>query len=564
MVAAGSRRGLWLLFGALAAVTMTSLWLRSLVPEWVIADGILDDQLFVRGAFHLSNGDWLGPFDNRTLIKGPGYSVWLESLRWAGVPYLAGQHLAHLAASALMAGAVLRATRSRATAAVAFASLALDPSFFGATSSRLVRESWYASLCLAIVAVAWIALLEVAAGSNLARRAYSALLFGPLLGAGGAWYWLGREERMWLLPTFASMAGALLVLGRRRAGVNRGTWPVIAHSAAVFVVAVLVATPLVLHVQSRNKDHYGAPLVTDLSEGTFALAYGEWQRVVAGPTRDYVLVNQSQRAAVYDVSPAAATLAEELEGPLTEIWQPPGCAAVGVCGDYAAGWFPFAVRDAAARAGQFVSARTAQDYFSRLAGEIDAACRSGSLTCRSRLPLQPLIGSRLPKRPTLDAARRCVWFLATYQVAKTDRPLSSGDPGNYGLFRAVVIGLAPDLAGQQAQEQGAESWNGLFTTLRWGYSALSILLFPIALWGYLKQLWRRKLSLAWALGLTCAVAVAARVAILSVTEATAFPAVESGYVLPATGFLIVFLVVGAGQAVTQVDRRGPLVAPRLP
>ncbi len=60
------------------------------------------------------------------------------------------------------------------------------------------------------------------------------------------------------------------------------------------------------------------------------------------------------------------------------------------CGDFAGGWFLWALRDAAAEAGHFASPAHADRYFARVAAEIDDACRAGRLICATHgLPFLP-------------------------------------------------------------------------------------------------------------------------------------------------------------------------------
>ena len=45
-----------------------------------------DDFLFVRQAYYLGAGAWLGPFDNLTLAKGMGYPAFILAAFVSGLP----------------------------------------------------------------------------------------------------------------------------------------------------------------------------------------------------------------------------------------------------------------------------------------------------------------------------------------------------------------------------------------------------------------------------------------------------------------------------------------------
>ena len=56
---------------------LLNLYLRANVPTRAAFLAPHDDQLGLELASNILNGDWLGPWDNRTLAKPPGYSMYL-------------------------------------------------------------------------------------------------------------------------------------------------------------------------------------------------------------------------------------------------------------------------------------------------------------------------------------------------------------------------------------------------------------------------------------------------------------------------------------------------------
>src|SRR4029077_17650276 len=63
----------WLWLIAYGSVAAGSLWFGSAVPVSAIGEAGHDDFLFVRLAYYLGSGSWLGPYNNLTLAKGMGY-----------------------------------------------------------------------------------------------------------------------------------------------------------------------------------------------------------------------------------------------------------------------------------------------------------------------------------------------------------------------------------------------------------------------------------------------------------------------------------------------------------
>src|SRR2546426_654461 len=131
-----------LLFAGYALVTAASLWLRSAVPASVVY-APHDDFLFLRLAYYLGAGLWLGPYDNVTLAKGMAYSAFILTSFAAGIPLKIAEQAVYLAGAGVAAWLVARLTGRRWLAFVLFASLAFNPIMWASDLSRVIREGLY-------------------------------------------------------------------------------------------------------------------------------------------------------------------------------------------------------------------------------------------------------------------------------------------------------------------------------------------------------------------------------------------------------------------------------------
>src|SRR5450759_4776741 len=187
----------------------------------------------------------------------------------------------------------------------------------------------------------------------------------------------------------------------------------------------------------RVRHAAGVALTNDFVSGNFPRAYGLWQSVDAGPPLPYVPISRAQRLAVYRVSVAAAELESSMEGP-EQAWIGPGCGGLGVCDDIAGGWIPWAVRDAASRAGYFRSAAAAQAFFGRLGDEIAAACASGRLRCHTPMPSMLPTPASVSGRRLLESAWRAARYTVGFQLANGRRAVSKATPEQWTQFRRVT------------------------------------------------------------------------------------------------------------------------------
>jgi hypothetical protein len=445
-----------LVVAALVAVTAISTALRAVVPLWVLADAVEDDQLFVRLGSALRAGDWLGPYTVRTLQKGSGFPAFLAVAQQTHLPYLVAVHLLHLGACAAAAGAIGR-IGGRRLGCLAYAVLALDPAYYGWGASRVLRDSWYSSLSLLLFALAALALSAARpagpTADRVAVRWVRVGLIGVVAGAVLAAYWLTRAEHPWLLPALAWLVVAAAVLRQRRGG--RPTWrgwlAAAGPVAAGCAIAVAVLALGVGAVAARNQRAYGVALTDDFAGGQFPRLYSQWQSVHAGPERRYVPIGKAKRLAVYRVSPAAAEIEANLEGP-QQNFVAGSCRRYGVCDDITAGLIPYAIRNATVSAGRAPSEPAAQRYWGLVADQIAAACKDGRLSCGRPLPMMLPDPSGIDVSAFAASAWSSFGWLAVYGPAETARAPSNGSARSWALFHHIVNGV-PDTPAEQGADR---------------------------------------------------------------------------------------------------------------
>ncbi len=78
-------------FWAAVVLTAVKLWLTSGQRIYAIGPAFHDDRLFVDLAAHLANGEWLGPYNQFTLAKGPMFSVFIAGAFLLGLPLVFAQ-----------------------------------------------------------------------------------------------------------------------------------------------------------------------------------------------------------------------------------------------------------------------------------------------------------------------------------------------------------------------------------------------------------------------------------------------------------------------------------------
>lgn len=369
---------------AFGLATAIYLFIAANTPLVIMVWQAYDDELFVHLARSLSEGRWLGAYNALTLAKGPGYSAFLAANYWTGLPVTLAHAGFYCASLGALAWVVFKKSGSHRLAFLFF----LVPLFYPKIlePARILRDSIYMSQSVLVIAV-FAHCLYLATGR---RQLWSAVLAGLLLG----WFWLTRDEGVWILPGLAVMVFFAWLEGRR---VGASAW----WRTTLVAIAVFLATQFLFAF--LNLLTYGKFVGVEFKESNFQGAISAMESVQSAKPVPFVSVPRGTRMQLYAISPDFASLRPILDPVGTKSpWEAGGCThRPTACGDLGNGFFMWAVRDAAERLGHFRSPRQAASFFNRIEADILKACEQGKLQCKQDwIPmLPPLTDVQLARIP---------------------------------------------------------------------------------------------------------------------------------------------------------------------
>ncbi len=531
----------WLGLGL--ALTAAKLWLSRGQGVYALGNAGHDDLLFVQLAQHLVQGNWLGPYNELTLAKGPAYPLFIAATFTIGLPLFLAQHLFYAVACALFVRALRPAIVAAGWRFAIFALLLCNPMTFDVPSmGRVLRQHIYGPLALLIFA-GLIALW-------LRRRASFRRQFpwAILLGAAGGFFYLTREDSIWLAPSVLLLGGACLL----------GAWQLSRATAlrttGQLALAAVVATIPVFVVSLQNHRHYGWFGTCELRDAAFQDAYGAMLRVQVGPELPFVPVTRAARTAMAGVSPAFAEVEKQLDAGIARGWAeasefftqiPPEREEIG------GGWMLWALRDATVRIGHHDNAAHALAFYRRLAGEINQACDDGRLPAGARRRGFMPPWRKTQSGPFWSTALEFSDYVFSFRQFSGRPPFSSGSPENLQLFRDLTRErLAPpagelDVVGAARYILNQRKTEWLHAT---GRSLRSVLLtlFIVAQTLAVLRLFQVAMQRQWSFPLTVAAAAwgacAASVFMHAIIQVSSFPVRAVSSFAPIYPLLLVFIV----------------------
>ncbi len=415
----------WLIFGlGVALLVLVKLWLMDyqLLRAYYAPH---DDHHFVKLAYHIVNGEWLGPYSQYTLMKGLFYPLWIALCNTLSIPLLTGERLLYALACVVFVLALRPTIKNLWWLFFIFAFLLFNPLTYDYLSvSRVFRLSIYPALGLLVFACAYgFYTRSVMTGGK-------PLLWGIGLGLAFAALWHTREESIWILPSLALLLGYALLahLPWTVAGAKR--------FAGLLAVPLGIWLAATLSLATLNWSHYGIFTPLEIKSSEFKAAYSGLLRIRSDSWHKHVPVTKEARHKAYDVSPAFRELRDYIEGPKAAQWQ----GRHGV--DLPAYAFIWIFRDAVDWAGYYQGsdAATTLDFYRRMGDELAAACDDGRLDCA------PLLSEFMSQwRDEYTRALLPTYWATLKRMVRFDDFLGTQLDGRYSWGPAEAMALFEDV-----------------------------------------------------------------------------------------------------------------------
>ena len=348
-------------------IVLIRLWLVDTF-QLMATDTPHDDYLFIKTAGHILNGEWLGPYNHLTLIKGPVYPLFIAFSYLLGMPLLFSEQIFYSIACFIAIYSLKPICNNKYIFIFSFIFILFNPFLYNyPLPGRVLRESFSISLILIVFS----SILGAIGYIKYSSRVFFVWVLIFSFSLSSVWY--TREEGIWLLPPIVIFI-LLFVFNKtgKKIAFNK--------KVIIFTVPFFVFLLFSFVFMSLNKSYYGFFIINELKTKEFISAYGGLMNVKQDAFRPYVPVSNDVLNKVYDVSPSF----KELQPFFGKARLLPGRT------QWPPSFFIWEIREAVNGAGYSTDLDTALKFYRNIGNDIKNACDAGRLSCISRgASLQP-------------------------------------------------------------------------------------------------------------------------------------------------------------------------------
>lgn len=359
--------------------------LSNRLPSYLLPEMIHDDAWVYRRAVFMLKGEWLGPYDQFTLIKGAFSPLLLAFSTGIGVTFSQLNTALYAFSCIVFVVSVRSIIKNNLLIFILFVMLLFNPILYALhTGQRVYRigmGQW--ELLLIFGCFLGIFLRRHEKWKSLLKWV---ILSGLALGV----FFQTREDGLWIYPfVIGSSATTLLAFYLEKKGLEK--------KAILFVLPLAVALLLTSVVAAVNYSRYGVPIVNDRSGGNYSKVAADLHLIKPNPDEDMLYESDAYKGYYYNIylstmekALAVSPTLRSAEGPIREAIRGWSTLDPLKSGQLSTDHMLFALRDGAKIAGYYKSLPETEEFYGRVHEELQTAFKNGSLSRRG-VSISPLI-----------------------------------------------------------------------------------------------------------------------------------------------------------------------------
>ncbi|WP_065091932.1 hypothetical protein [Rhizobium leucaenae] len=359
--------------------------LSNRLPSYILSGMPHDDGWVVSRAQNILSGNWLGAYDQFTLIKGAFSPLLLALSSRIGATFSGLNTAIYCVASIVFVVSLRPVIKSHWLQLLLFAALLFNPITYALETGQRVYRNGIGQWQILLIFGCLIAIF-LRRNESWKKQLSWAIGGGLTLGT----FFQTREDGMWIYPF---VLGSIFLTSLFYLLEKKGPKKI----AVLFLLPLAIAWSLHGAVMLQNYASYGAPIVNDRGGGNYAKVAGDLYAITpnaadeklyqSAPYKDrYYTIYVSTMEKALAASPTLNSVSDHIRDAVRmwATWEQDNI------GEVSTDHMLFALRDAVKAAGYYRSLPETEAFYGKVHKELQAAFRDGTLVERG-FAISPLI-----------------------------------------------------------------------------------------------------------------------------------------------------------------------------
>ena len=355
-------------------ITIIRILLSYKLPTFYIKNLNYDDNLYIQQTNTILEGNYLGKYNSKTLVKGPIYSIFLALISISKIPYSMALTIIYVISCSTLAFSLKNYTKNKKLLILIYILLLFNPiSYSSDLFQRLYRNSLSISQLLFFLSFT----INIINSKNDKTNIINSIL----LGFTAAIMKLTREDTIWCTVTIIFIISYKLIQKRKIKTLIINTIPI----AIIFIILNMISI--------INYKYYNIYSYNELTNSNFKNAYIKIQQIKTDEKKSNISITRNDLYKLAETSKIFNTTPHEIDVMYLE-WQDKDTKEINN------GNIIWALRDFIYKNNKFENGKEANKYFKDLANDID------SLFKNKTLEKEFIIPSIFLNTPTIDDIKR--------------------------------------------------------------------------------------------------------------------------------------------------------------
>ncbi|WP_252237129.1 hypothetical protein [Clostridium sp. ZBS17] len=407
-------------------IFIIKLLLVSGIPIIALGGAIHDDRLMIDNSIALLNGQWLGNYNERTLVKGVIFPLFLSVIQKLNISYTVGLSILYGFSCIIFIIAIRKFINNKNILIFIYLVMLFCPvSYSAGTFQRVYRNSISPTQIIFLIAC----FIGMYMNKYESIKKYLLWAIGATFAFASMWH--TREDGIWIIPfTGVAILITLFCIIKKYRKNHEYLW----KKVLITIMPIIIVIISINLISAINYKYYGVYTNNELLNSNFTKAYKSILSIEPEEKIDYVSVPKSTVKKLYEVSPTFNKLKPYFED---STWDKFG--HYGIDGNIEDGWFFWALREYVYTVSDKKNAKSINEFYLKIYDEVESGFDKGIFKRRKTFssPLMTPWDNRYLK-PTLKAFIEGAKYISTYNSMYATCITSEGKEDDVRLFETIT------------------------------------------------------------------------------------------------------------------------------